>query len=127
MYLSRLNLKQHWKIVSLLAADLIIFGLTNTNSVPAYVLIVGFLLLMATFHYIFYGLLTLARLYGVAFKQKRQLASSLTILGGALLALQSMGELNARDVLVLVPLLIIGYGYSLYLKSGKTAARLTDI
>ena len=121
MYLPKL--KRHWKLFGLLALDGLLFSLTNAGSAPAYALIVGFVLLIATLHYLLYGLLAFARLYGLSFKRKRYLAGYSTILAGFLLALQSIGELNSRDVVVLLPLVIIGYTYSLY---GKSSPRIAD-
>jgi hypothetical protein len=123
MYPPKLTkLKRHWKLFGLLALDGLLFGLTNAGSAPAYALIVGFVLLMVTLHYLLYGVLAFVRLYGLSFKRKRYLAGYFTILTGFLLALQSIGELNSRDVLVLLPLVIIGYSYGLY---GKTVTRTT--
>jgi hypothetical protein len=125
MYLPKLaKLKRHWKLFGLLALDSLLFGFTNAGSAPAYALIVGFVLLVATLRYLLYGILAFARLYGLSVKRKRYLAGYFTILTGFLLALQSIGELNSRDVLVLLPLVVIGYTYSLY---GKTATRLPGI
>jgi hypothetical protein len=117
-------LTRNRKVLSLLAIDALLFNFTNTGSAPAYILIVGFVALMMTVHYLIYGLLNLARLYGVSFKRKRRLAGYVTLWTGFVLALQSIGELNSRDVLVLLPLILIGYVYGLYAKS---SARLTDV
>jgi hypothetical protein len=118
-------LTRYWKLFGLLVLDGIIFNLTNAHSAPAYVLMVGFILLVATFYYLLYGLLAFARLYGLSFKRKRFLAGYLTVLTGFLVALRSIGELNSRDLLVLLPLVVVGYAYSLY---GKPAAtRIPDM
>ena len=117
--------KRSWQLAGLLVVDSLVFNLTNTGSAPAYILIVGFVLLMVSFYYLMQGLLAAGRLYGLAFQRKRHLAGYLTLLTGFLLALQSMGELNSRDVLVLLPLSTIGYGYSLYSKAA--AARIPDM
>jgi hypothetical protein len=109
-----------WKFIGLLVVDGLGFSLTNAKSVPSFMLIVGFVLLIATLYYLVYSLLTFARLYGLSIRRKRRLAGSLTGLISGLVALQSIGELNSRDVLVLLPLVIIGYAYSFY---GKTGTR----
>jgi hypothetical protein len=118
------KLKRNRRLAGLLVIDGIVFGVTNTGSAPAHILILGFVALVATFYYLFYGLLGFASLYGLAFKRKRRLAGYLTLWTGFLVALQSIGELNTRDVLVLLPLVAIGYAYSLY---GKSAGRLPDM
>jgi hypothetical protein len=109
-----------WKFVGLLVIDGLAFTLTNAKSVPSFGLIVGFVLLIATLYYLAYSLLTFARLYGLSIGRKRRLAGSLAGLVSGLVALQSIGELNSRDVLVLLPLVVIGYAYSFY---GKTGTR----
>ncbi len=77
------------------------------------------MLLAATLYYLIHGLLNVAGLYGLAVKRKQRLAASLTGLVSGLVALQSIGQLNGRDVLVLMPLVIIGYIYSFYGRDGK--------
>jgi hypothetical protein len=112
--------KHVWKFVCLLAVDVTVFSSTNARNVPSFMLITGFVLLVATLYYLIYNLLTFARLYGLSIKRKRRLASVLTGLIAGLVALQSIGELNSRDTLVLLPLVIIGYAYSFY---GTTGTR----
>ncbi|HZL08141.1 MAG TPA: hypothetical protein VFC50_03025 [Candidatus Dormibacteraeota bacterium] len=115
--------KHIWKFASLAAADGIVFGFTNTASVPSFVLMAGFLLLSVTFYYLIRGLLTFVGLYGVSVRRKRRLAAVMTGSVSGLVALQSIGELNSRDVLVLVPLMLIAYVYTSY---GKSTRRLGD-
>jgi hypothetical protein len=111
--------KPVWQLPSLLVVDGAVFGSTDARNVPSFMLIVGFIILVVNFYYLIRGLLVLARLYGLSFRRKYQLAGSLTGLTGCLVALQSIGELNSRDVIVLLPLVLIGYVYSFY---SKTAA-----
>lgn len=115
--------KHIWQFGGLLVADFVVFSLTNTESVPSFVLIVGFLLLVATLYNLIYSLLTFARLYGLSVKRKQRLTASFTAAAGILVALQSMGQLNSRDVVVLFPLVALGYFYSFY---GRTGARSLD-
>ncbi len=112
-----IKLKRDWKVLGLLAVDTIVFNATNARSTPALVLVVGFVALLASLYYVFYAMLGFARLYGLAFKNKRRLAGYMTVMTGFLLALQSIGELNSRDILVLLPLALIGYGYGLYARA----------
>ncbi len=106
------------RLAGLLLADIIIFGFTSASSVPSFMLMIGFVLLIATFYSLVHGILTAARLYGVSVKQKRRLAGSITGLVGFIVAMQSVGELNSRDVVVLLLLVVIGYTYSFYSKPG---------
>jgi hypothetical protein len=115
--------KQIWKFTGLIAVDGAVFGLTNAGSVASIGLIIGFGLLALTFYYFVGGLLSFVRLYGLTVKRKKRAATVLTGLFSGLVALQSIGELNSRDILVLVPLMVIGYVYSSY---GKSTRVLTD-
>lgn len=108
-----------WRIAALLLADVLFFGGTNSNRVASYLLIVGFILLVCTIYQIIYCLFSFARFYGIPFRHKQRLALYVTGIVGFALALQSIGELGSRDVLVLVPLAIVAYVYSAYGKSDK--------
>jgi hypothetical protein len=101
-------------LAGLLIADGIVFGGTDARKVNAAMLIIGFGLLMASVYCLIYGLLAFVRLYGISIRGKRRLAGSFTGLTACLVALQSVGELNPRDVLLLLPLVAIGYLYSFY-------------
>jgi hypothetical protein len=116
--------KSVWQLLGLLVIDGAVFGSTNTGGVPSFMLVVGFILLMVTFYYLIRGLLVLARLYGLSVRRKYRLAGSLTALIGFLVALQSIGELNSRDVVVLLPIVVIGYAYSFYGTAGTRAGNL---
>ena len=106
-------------VAALLLADGIVFGGTDAVKVTSFMLIIGFALLMATFYCLVHGLLALAGLYGLAIRQKRRLAGSLTGLMACVVALQSVGELNLRDVLLLLPLVVIAYIYSSYASTAR--------
>lgn len=110
--------KPSWKLTILVAADIIVFGLTNAASSPSIMLMAAFLLLAANFYYLINVLLGFAWLYGFQIKRKRRLSAFLTAFFATAVALRSMGGLNARDILVLLPLIIIGYVYSFYAKAG---------
>ncbi len=98
----------------LLLADAIVFAGTDARKVNAIILIIGFGLLVATLYWVVYGSLAFIRLYGIVVKQKRRLAGSLTGMAACIVALQSVGELNVKDVLLLLPLVTIGYIYTAY-------------
>ncbi len=108
-----------WQLLSLLVIDALLFSLTNTQSVASFMLIIGFVLLAATLHHLIYGLLMILEACGLTIKRKQQLASSITGVMSLLLALQSIGELSPRDVLVLLPLVVLGYFYGLYNAGSK--------
>lgn len=106
--------KHFRKFAALAIVDGAMFGLTNPRSVPPIGLMAGFLLLVVTLYYLFSGLVRLTRLYGVRLKRPRRLALIATGLIAGLVALQSIGELNALDIMVLVPLVVVGYVYGYY-------------
>jgi hypothetical protein len=88
------------------------FAVTNPKNVPPIVLVAGFVLLLG----IWYCLLRLAmRLSGAQERltggQYNGLLLGLTIVPIMLLALQSIGQLTARDVVTLSVLFAAGYFY----------------
>jgi hypothetical protein len=100
-------------IALLLAVDGLFFGLTSPQKVASWLLIVGVLLFLISMYYFLLAGLTVARWYGLPTgKQPRRLAKVLVGVTGFLVALQSIGELSSRDVLVLLPLGVIAYLYS---------------
>lgn len=103
-----------WLAVTL-ALDIILFGFTDPAKVASIWLVAGFILAIATVYWFFRGSMLIAGVYSKAVRrQARQLAQLLTLAAAVLIALQSMGQLSLRDVLVLVPLLVLGYAYIRY-------------
>jgi hypothetical protein len=102
--------------------DALFFSLTDPARVAPLWLIVGFILAVATMYWFFRAAMLLLGVYSKAVrKQARQLARVLTLAAALLIALQSMGQLSLRDVLVLAPLLIIAYTYIRYNRGRPTA------
>jgi hypothetical protein len=109
---------QHRKrgpIAALLVADLVVFAGTSPQKVPSIFLFLGFLLLVANFYVLLLGVLKLVAWYGVSpgKYRKRFIRLSAGVFSG-LVALQSIGQLSNRDVLVVLPLLLLGYMYLSY-------------
>lgn len=110
-----------WLICGLLAADGLLFGLTDPHEVPSLLLAGGFVLLLVTLYQLFLVALAAAGWYGLPGGTHRQRqARVLTGVFGGLIGLQSVGELGIRDVLVLLPLAVIAY---LYISYGKSQAK----
>jgi len=110
--------------LSLIIIDSLLFSLSDPRKVPSFLLIVAFLLLTATFYYVVKGLVKLLGWYGVNAKHPNRLASTITAVFGGITALQSIGELTGRDMLVLLPLVLVGYLYFSYnprSSKGKTS------
>jgi hypothetical protein len=101
--ISNLN-HRFWNVGGLLTADFILFGLTNAQKVDPLWLAAGYVALI----------LTAFQLARLAFKNRR-VAAWLTGTVGVMAALQSMGGLSARDWVVILPLVALGYIYSAYL------------
>ena len=106
-----------WLVSCLLVVDGLFFGLSDPQKVPSLLLAAGFLLMVATLYQLMLGLLHAADWYGLPGKaHRRRQARIVTGLAGGLIALQSIGELGQRDVLVLLPLAVLAY---LYISYGK--------
>jgi hypothetical protein len=112
-----------WLISGLLVADTLVFCLTNPDRVPSFMLAVGFLLVAVTFYQLTLGILKAAGWYGLPGGAHRRLARTFTGVLSGVIALQSIGELGPRDVLVLLPLALIAYLYMSYGKD-KAVARV---
>jgi hypothetical protein len=115
------KLKPHTKLVlGLFSVDLLFFSLTDPLQVPSVLLIVAFLLFAVTFYQVMRQLFRLAHTYGVPVGAKAtRLARIITGVIGVLIALQSMGQLSARDIWVLIPLALLTYLYVSYGQSNR--------
>jgi hypothetical protein len=111
--------RHFWQALGMLILDVAFFTRTNASTVAPFVLIVGFVLLVITCYELLYGLLSAARLYGLPVRYKQRPAVYLSGVLGLILALQSIGELTPRDILVLLPLATLGYIYGVYVTSHK--------
>jgi high-affinity Fe2+/Pb2+ permease len=107
------------QFIILLGLAALMYGGSNAKNVPSLLLMVGFLLLLGVLYHFFYGLLSLAGLYGLKLKRQNRFALCFTGVTGLLVALQSIGELSPRDVVVLLPLAGLAYIYSSYGASEK--------
>lgn len=111
--------RHFWQALGVLIMDMAFFTKTSASKVAPIVLILGFVLLVLTCYELIYGLLSVARLYGLPVRYKQRLAVYLSGVLGLILALQSIGELTPRDVLVLLPLATLGYIYGVYVTTHK--------
>lgn len=101
--------------LGLLALDGIFFTLTNPSNVDSAVLFVGFLLLALTLYLLISRLCALGAVYGFQFdKHTHRIALFGTGIIVGLIALQSLGELTTRDMMVALPLAAITYAYLSY-------------
>jgi hypothetical protein len=114
--MKRLTHFLHWRLLALLGLDSLFFSWTNVTTIPAYMVGVGFLLLCATMYYGVYAVISISRFYGIKVRRKA-LTLHLTLVISGLIALQSVGQLSQRDIVVLLPLALIGYIYGAYAKA----------
>lgn len=108
----------HIRLAVLLAANLILFGTTNAATASPGLMVLGFGLILVTAYFVMHWLVGGLKFYGVNLtnRRRRHLATYLTVLVGLLVAMQSIGGVNARDLLVLVPLATLGYVYAFYVR-----------
>ena len=112
MILKLLRHSRFWQGIALVAVDGLFFSTTNPTRVVSSVLIGGFLLLIVSLYYLYGLLLAAVRLYGLSLgRRSRRVTLFATAITVGLLALQSIGELSFRDILVLGPLAIVLYVY----------------
>lgn len=112
---NRLQSSQYARIAGLLAVDALFFGLTDPMKTTPAVLAMGFALAASTLFVLLSMLVQLARWYGLSLTgRERKIARTGTIIISVLLALQSVGQLSQRDILVFLPLMAVAYLYFSY-------------
>ncbi|MDB5170852.1 MAG: hypothetical protein JWO35_546 [Candidatus Saccharibacteria bacterium] len=118
MQLQKHQLLKHvkrWPYAALFTLDGLFFGLTEPRTVAVPMLMIGFGLIVANLYCMIRGVIRLARWYGVSFgSHARRVAAVATGVIGSVVALQSIGQLSPRDVIVLLPFAILAYLYTSY-------------
>ena len=99
---------------ALLLGDVIFFGFSDPTRAPSTFFIIAFVLLAATLYMSAQGVCALLGWYGFPVKHRHRVG--LVTAGGlsSLFALQSIGQLSARDIAVLLPLVVIAFFYTSY-------------
>lgn len=106
---------KRWPWAVLITLDGLFFGLTEPSKVSVPMLIVGFGLIVASIYRLIHGIIGLTRWYGVSFgSHARRVAAVATGVIGSVVALQSIGQLSPRDLIVLLPFALVGYFYASY-------------
>ncbi len=111
--------KRLWQVCALLVVDGVFFTSTNTAQVAPIVLMFGFILFMTTTYEVIYGLLSVARLYGLPIQRKKRLTLYASAVLTIVVALQSLGELSLIELLVLVVLAVLAYFYGIFAATNK--------
>ncbi|HET8992013.1 MAG TPA: hypothetical protein VFN31_03210 [Candidatus Saccharimonadales bacterium] len=106
-------------VLALFLIDFLFFGSINSTKVAPFMLIVGLIVLVMNIYFLVYGVISLIRLYGIAVKRKGRISLYSSIFLGILIALQSIGELSGRDLIVIVMLAVASYAYITYAGTAK--------
>jgi len=102
-------------LVLLAAADGLFFGATNPYQLPSICIIVGFILIALSIYAAARLLLyVVGKYWQVPAARLRRLSVAAGVLGGLLLAMQSIGQLTPKDVIALVPIMALAYFYFSY-------------
>jgi hypothetical protein len=120
-YTYGVKLKPHAKrklieLTALFVVDVLFFSLVNPVQAHAAVVIVGFLLLVVTLYVLIDFLLAVGeRVIPFSHHTKRRIALATTLVAALLIAMQSIGQLTVKDVLAVIPLIIVLSVYFSYM------------
>ncbi|HEX7368519.1 MAG TPA: hypothetical protein VF261_02585 [Candidatus Saccharimonadales bacterium] len=96
------------RLLALVLADIFFFGYIDPVSAYAVVVILGFVLLVVNVYVLVSLVLSfLARLLPLGGGLRKRLKFAVTGFIGALVAMQSIGQLTLKDMFAIVPLLIL--------------------
>lgn len=100
--------------LGLLVIDAGFFGLTDPSRAASGYFIIAFLLLSLSIFLVVDSLFKLTKWYGIELKHRARFVGAIG--GGVcgLIALQSIGQLSSRDVVLLLPLGLLAYMYVSY-------------
>ncbi|HWT56020.1 MAG TPA: hypothetical protein VN031_03235 [Candidatus Microsaccharimonas sp.] len=108
-----MKLKPHAKrkliqLVALFVIDALFFSLVNPVNAYAIVIVVGFILLIITIYMLIDFFLALGeRIIPFSAHTKRRMALATTLVLALLIAMQSIGQLTTKDVLAVIPLVLV--------------------
>jgi hypothetical protein len=96
------------RLLLLFVVDVTFFSLINPVKAYAVVIIIGYVLLVMTLYVLIDFLLALGeRIIPFSHSTKRRIAQATTLVLGLLIAMQSIGQLTPKDVLAVIPLIIV--------------------
>ncbi len=108
--------KLYLELITVVALDAIFFGITDPNKVNSLWLIAGFVLLGLSLYVVIKIVLVFLVKLGLKIKNRRKLAIFSAGLICFLLALQSIGQLSLKDVLIIVPITVLLYVYLAFIR-----------
>ncbi|MEO6513169.1 MAG: hypothetical protein ABIR37_00625 [Candidatus Saccharimonadales bacterium] len=112
-------LHKYRRYVLLGVIDSAFFGLLSPNT-SAFVIIPAFILIIVTIFAILTLIVTyIGKMFVVKPKNQKRIVIMLTATLGIIIALQSIGQLTVRDVVTIVPLILVLYLYMSYTKSRR--------
>lgn len=101
--------------LALVAVDILFFGITDPARAPSLLLMAGFLLLTYTLYVFLSLVVVIADHNGLSLgRHRHRYVAVIASIVAMLIALQSMGELGGRDIIVLIPLAFLSYLYISY-------------
>lgn len=104
-----------WSILAIILIDTIFYSFTNPETGSTLLLILGFLVIALTVYIFLNAILRFVTSYGISnrrYSHRISLFSSGVLIG--MMALQSIGELTMKDILIFIPLSSILYMYITY-------------
>ena len=111
--MNTVKLKPHAKrklirLGALFVVDALFFSLVNPVQAHAVVTIVGFVLLVLTLYVLIDFLLAVSeRIIPFSAHAKRRMALATTLVAALLIAMQSIGQLTVKDILAVIPLIVV--------------------
>ena len=109
-------------ILPLIVADIVFFSLINPANSSSFMIILGCILTALSIYMIIFGLTRLLAIFiTVSRRTQRRFAIFITLVLMFLLLMQSIGQLSLRDILAIVPLMVVLYIYLTY--TSRTKAR----
>jgi multisubunit Na+/H+ antiporter MnhG subunit len=119
--IKQLSARQAVVFIGLVIIDAAFFSSVNPTNAASLLLVLGFVLSVATFYGLCRVVCKLLSLYSRAIRaQQKQLVAVLSVIFGLSLALTSIGQFSPRDLLVIIPIAIIAYVYLLYSRGRQT-------
>ena len=112
--MKKMRSRSFWLSIGLIITDIAFFGLTNPVKVASILLIAGFGLLVVTMYWLLLNIQKIAGLYMPWLLRQKNLSLSISLLVGLLLALQSIGQLTVRDMLLVPAAGLVLYAYLAY-------------
>jgi hypothetical protein len=113
-------LQRYRRYVILAIVDIAFFGLISPDMsafaiIPAFILVVVSIFAILTLIVAYIG-----KMFVVKPKNQKRIVVVLSASLGVVIALQSIGQLTVRDVVTIVPLILVLYLYMSYSKSRRT-------